>query len=139
MTSTPFEAKDFDPSEWEDPEPRRGRGFLALDVFIVAKQLTDEHYIPPEGKFLTGWNFGKLMMERLGLDKQPSQGAIDAIFRKWDAWGVAVCRRTPFAFVELTVPARVLGLQGYIDEMKHARSLGITPENLADLRAITSG
>jgi hypothetical protein len=93
---------DFDPDDYEDPEPRRGRGFLATDVNIACREFTQGEYVLPEGKFLTPYIIAKIIKEKDGLDKMPSSGAITKIFKQWEEWGYATFRSNPFAFIDFT-------------------------------------
>lgn len=116
------ENDDFDPDDYDDPEPRRGRGFLATDVSIICKAYVNGEYTLKEGKFMSPYMVAKLLKERDGLEKQPSSGAIHKIFHHWEDIGYATFRQTPYAFVDFTPEGRDMTLQDFLK--KHQEEHG---------------
>lgn len=109
---------DFDPDDYDDPEPRRGRGFLATDVNIVCKEFVAGEFDLAEGKFLTPYVVARIIKEQDDLEKLPSSGAINRTFRQWEQWGYATFRSNPFAFLDFTPEGKERGLQSFITENK---------------------
>lgn len=110
---------DFDPDLYDDPEPRRGRGFLATDINILCKSYVDGDISLDEGKFLTPYTAAKILQQQDGLEKPPSSGAVSRCFKQWEEWGYATFRSNPFAFVNFTSEGRERGLQSFVDEAKN--------------------
>lgn len=105
LTDTPF-----DPDDYEDPEPRLPRGYLALDVDNICKDFAAGRITLPEGKYMTAWQIGtELIKETDGERKRPSPGAIDAVLKKWEKAGYAKVRHNPCAFVSFTDAGRLMG------------------------------
>lgn len=108
----------FNPDDYDDPEPRRGRGFLATDVNIVCKNFVSGEFTLAEGKFLTPYVVARIIKEQDDLEKQPSSGAISRVFHQWEEWGYATFRTNPFAFVDFTEEGKAKGLQRMTEEAK---------------------
>lgn len=128
MSDTETADDGFDPDDYEDPEPRLPKGYLALDVYNICKQFSAGELTMEEGKYVTPYYVSKIIMEdNDGRSKKPSTGAISAVFRRWEEWGFAVFRKTPFAFTDFTEKGKELGLDGInreraeINKMERAR------------------
>lgn len=118
MSDLPIDDDAFDPDMYDDPEPRRGRGFLATDVNITLKEWLAGEFSLQEGKFMTPYIVARIIKEKDGLEKMPSSGAITRIFHTWEDWGYAEFRQTPFAFIDFTPEGKELGLQAFTDRNK---------------------
>lgn len=116
------EPEGFDPDDYEDPEPRRGRGFLATDVNIVCKNFVRGEFTLKEGQFLTPYFVGRILKEQDDLDKRPSSGAITKVFHSWEDMGYAIFRSNPFAFLNFTPEGKDLGLQRFLEARKQDSS-----------------
>ena len=96
--------------EYEDPEPRLPRGYLALDVDIALREYVEGKHPIPEGKYLTPYRVGTILINDTdGAWKRPSTGAISAVFDKFSDAGYIECRREPHAFVGFTPLGRLSG------------------------------
>lgn len=97
-------------TELEDPDPRLPRGYLETDVDIALREYADGKHALPEGKFLTPYRVGTILIEDTdGERKRPSSGAISAIFDRFSDAGYIECRREPYAFVKFTDLGRLTG------------------------------
>lgn len=119
-----IDTDNFDPDDYDDPEPRRPRGYLALDVNNVLREFIASGSTLPEGEFLTPWKVARMIKEDHQIDKAPSSGAVDAVFKRWDKIGYASFRQVPFAFLDFTSRGQELGFEGFMREVKLARKTG---------------
>lgn len=115
---TDIETDEFDPEDYNDPEPRRPKGYLALDVNNVLREFLDSDSKLPEGQYLTPWIVSRMIKESHEIDKKPSSGAVDAVFKRWKKIGYATFREVPFAFVAFTEEALALGFEEFMQALK---------------------
>lgn len=109
---------DFNPDDYDDPEPRRPKGYLALDVYNVCKEWLAGEYTLPEGKYMTPYIVSKLIKQSHEIDKAPSSGAVDAVFKRWMKTNFATFREVPFAFTGFSEEGTALGLDKFMREYK---------------------
>lgn len=96
--------------EYEDPEPRLPRGYLALDADLICKAFDNGEITLSEGKYMTPYMVGTLLIEETdGARKRPSSGAISAVFKRWEKAGYAEFRQNPYAFTKLTMQGKLMG------------------------------
>lgn len=122
----PVEDEGFDPDEEPEDPVRRGRGFLATDVYIVCRDFVAGEFTLEEGKFMSPYIIARILKEKDDLDKAPSSGAVAAVLHRWEDWGFAVCRQEPFAFTDFTTEGRELGLQKFL-EMRREGIVNLVP------------
>lgn len=92
------------------PDDVRERGSLEMDV----KGVTDDFEagnIDMEGKPLTPHRIANLIVERDGLDRRPSPGAITEVFKRWDEYGFALFDENPTAFRRYSAKGNKEGLE----------------------------
>jgi len=113
---------EFNPDDFQDPDPRLPRGYLTLDIYNVCIQFDKGELTLDEGRYMTSYVMQKILIEdNPGRPKPPSTGAIAANFHRWDAWGFAEFRRNPFAFVKFTDKGKELGLEGMLAERSNLK------------------
>jgi len=90
---------------------RQGRGQLEYRV----KEFCDAHLLAKSSADCTPKHVAQGIAEKYGIDP-PSQGAVDAVFKRWDALGFAMIAKRPTRFIGYTPNGVKMGL----DAMKLA-------------------
>jgi hypothetical protein len=68
---------------------KRDKGQLERECFHIVRDLIDGKATLPDGiSVITPHAVGRMVKEKLGLDKAPSTGAVAANFARWDEYGV---------------------------------------------------
>jgi hypothetical protein len=94
--------KSFAPT----PTGRAGRGQLESWV----REVTDLWALGPDGNCTPQYVADKIMKLQ-GLERGPSTGAIDAVFRRWESIGFAFIKSKPTRFAGYTPDGIKLGLE----------------------------
>jgi len=92
------------------PTGRAAKGELELYV----KQCCDEYFTAPNRRELTCdvKHVQQWIKSRDLTAKEPSAGAVDAVFKRWDRLGFALIGKKPTRFVMYSDEGRSLGLEG---------------------------
>ena len=109
----PTLARTFAPT----PSGRAARGELATWV----KTECDIWVIDQPGYHCTPPYVAEHIAKTQGFGRPPSVGAVDAVFKRWEAVGFAVIERKPTRFVKYTEDGVKLGLEGCIERAKREK------------------
>lgn len=121
---------------WEDPdptgadalaaadapdEPRRPRGWLETDIERLLGAIETGEVPITEGQKLTPHFIAKKLTEVESLAKEPSTGAVSAVFDRWVKIGAANMAEKPYAFLSFTPAARTEGIAALKAQVKEAK------------------
>lgn len=100
---------------------RRPRGWLMEDVKVVCDLWVTGELKIKDGLPLTPHRAAMAVKEVDGLERAPSTGAVQAVFKRWAKLGFATFQRDPFAFTGYTEEGQLLGLRGLQQKRKAER------------------
>lgn len=114
--------QDLRPPRAATTSRANGSGPLAEAVLRACDACLSGEVEP--GRPLTPTVIARLVQRREGLVKAPSNGAVAAVFERWERFGFAEFDRGPLAFKRYTAGGLEKGLAGILEERRRAGSNG---------------